>query len=208
MTLVVDLGVRFDRWELTAVLYPQLQRHRLNVIELWQDEQTLANVARLTIELSPRGRTVGDLLAIGDDLRRLWDASVEGALTPGTVADLLRAQRPKLMVGQPESIWFECKGAPYALGGDLAELELAKDVAARVNRPEGGLLVVGLATRERAGVDTVAKVIPIPIGQLRATRYQQAIDKWIFPAPQGPRDRDDRDRAGPRRHVHPDPATT
>jgi hypothetical protein len=184
LTLVVEPTIRFDRWELTAVLVPQLARHRAKVVELSHDDQPLATVARLTIEISTRGRTVADALAIGDDLYRLWVASLGGSLTPDTVADLLRAQRPELMLGQHETTWFEAKGAPYALGNDLAELELAKDVAALANRPEGGVLVLGLVARKRNGIDTVTKVLPIPITRLRATRYHQAIDRRIFPAPQ------------------------
>jgi hypothetical protein len=63
---------------------------------------------------------VGDAMQIGEDLLVLWHASLGGGLSPSTGVDLMRAQRPELLVGQPETEWFEAKQAPYGLGHDLA----------------------------------------------------------------------------------------
>jgi hypothetical protein len=63
---------------------------------------------------------VGDAMQIGNALLVLWHASLGGGLSPSTGVDLMRAQRPELLVGQPETEWFEAKQAPYGLGHDLA----------------------------------------------------------------------------------------
>jgi hypothetical protein len=184
LTLAVDRDVRFNKYEVAAVLYPQLARHRAVMVELTEELLPLLNIARMTIEISPRGRTVGDALRIGDDLLALWGASAGGSMTPAAVADLLRAQRPELVIGQPETVWFEAKGGTYDLKDDRVAIEFAKDVCALANRAEGGLLVLGLTTTKRAGVDTVKDVRPLPPSELRPQRYQRSIDKWLFPRPQ------------------------
>ena len=92
------------------------------------------------LEISQRGRSVGDALRIGDDLERLWMAALGGHLSPATIHDLLLAQRSDLLVGQPESDWLECKGRPYRLREPLQRFELAKDIAMLANRPDGGVL--------------------------------------------------------------------
>jgi hypothetical protein len=112
ITLAVEPDVRFNIDEVAAVLRPQLLRHRAMLIELTEEILPVVNIARMMVEVSPRGRTVGDALAIGDDLLALWTASLGGELTPATAADLIRAQRPELLVGQPETAWFEAKAGP------------------------------------------------------------------------------------------------
>jgi hypothetical protein len=175
---------RLDRWETTAVLYPVLSRHRATVVEFVEDRQIAATVYRMVVEISPRGRTVGHAMAIGADILHLWEAILHGGLTPATVVDLLRAQRPELLVGQPETVWFEAKQAPYRLDDPLQRIELAKDVAALTNQREGGLLVIGLATRKRRDVDVVAGVRPQPMELLSARRYRLILDRWVYPPPE------------------------
>jgi hypothetical protein len=183
VVIVVAVGPQdhLDRWETTGFLSPLLAKHGGMVAEFSEDRQPTAAVYRLVVEINPRRRTVGDALAIGADLRQLWEAALFGGLSPATVADLLRAQRPEILIGQPETTWFEAKQAPYCLTDPLQAAELAKDVSALANNPEGGLLVIGLMTRKRGGVDTVTRVRAQPVEMLRARRYRQAIHKWVFP---------------------------
>jgi hypothetical protein len=181
LVMAVEPSVRFNKYEIATILFPQLRRHRAKFIDLTEDVLPLMNIARLTVEISPRGRTVGDALAVGDDLLSLWSASAGGEMTPATVADLIRAQRPELLVGQRETTWFEAKGGSYDLKDDRMAIELAKDVSALANRAEGGLLVLGLTTRKRNGIDTVKAVRPLPPKGVQPTRYQQSLDKWVFP---------------------------
>lgn len=182
--LVVDPDIRFDRHEVAQRLWPQLHRHNAVVVALSEEQFPLFNLARLTVEISPRGKSVGDALDAGDDLLTLWSASVTGAVTPESIADLIRAQRPELLIGQAESVYFEAKGGEYDLKDDRSAIELAKDVAALANRREGGVLVLGLTTRKRDGQDVVHAVRPLPPEKLPPRRYQQSLDKWVFPRPQ------------------------
>ena len=184
LVLAVEADVRFNKYEIAAILRPQLLRHRATLIELTEEILPLVNMARMTVEISHRGRTVGDALAIGDDLLALWRASLGGELTPATAADLIRAQRPELLVGQRETVWFEAKGGSYDLKDERRAIEFAKDVSALANRAEGGLLVLGLTTSKRGGSDTVKAVRPLSLTDARPARHQQAIDTWVFPPPQ------------------------
>lgn len=184
LTMAVEPEIRFNQHELAAILWPQLTRHRAVVMELAQDPLPLMNLTHLTVKIEPRGRTVGDALTVGDDLYALWMASLGGSLNPETVADLVRAQRPQLLTGQPESVWLEAKGGAYDLSSTLSQLELGKDVAALANRADGGILLIGLTTGKTQGVDTIKKVVPLSKRDLRPSRYQQVIDKVVFPRPQ------------------------
>jgi hypothetical protein len=170
-----------DETEMTALIGPLLERHRAEGAGFEIDQQKFGTAYYVSAEISPRGRTVADAMRIGDDLLLLLDATLGGGLSPGTVVDLLRAQRPDLLIGQAETEWLEFKQAPYGLGDPLQEVELAKDVSALANRPGGGLLVIGLATKNRNGTDTANAVRSQPLGLLSVRRYRQALDRWIFP---------------------------
>lgn len=181
ITLALPPETRVNKYELAQILRPQLMRHRATMLALTEELLPLANIARMTVEISPRGRTVGDALQVGDDLLALWQASLGRELTPTGVADLIRAQRPELLIGQVETVWFEAKGGSYDFKDDRNAIEFAKDISALGNRQEGGVLVIGLTTSKRDGVDTVKAVRPIPVGDIRSTRHQQVLDKWVFP---------------------------
>jgi hypothetical protein len=170
-----------DRHEVASILAPLLLRLGVKFVDFAVDRQMTATVCLASVVINPRGLTVGEALAMGSDLLMLWEASANGTLTPGTAADLIRAQRAELLIGQSESEWFEAKQAPYRLGDVVEEIELAKDVSALANRPEGGLLVIGLVTRHRDGRDVVTRVRTQPINLLRRRRYRQSLDRWIYP---------------------------
>lgn len=178
-----EATARFDQGELAARLRPQLVRHRATLMPISEDVTKTANFVRLTFEISPRGRSVGDALAIGDDLNRLWQATLGGELSPGAVHDLLQAQRPALLIDQPESTWLECKGYPYRLTEPLQQLELAKDIAMLANRLEGGVLLIGPVTKTRGDRDIIKKIVPSAMSDLRPARYRGAIDRKVFPPP-------------------------
>ena len=174
---------RFDQAELATRLRPQLLRHRAKLMPISEDITATANFVRLTFEISPRGRSVRDALAIGDDLDRLWQATLGGELSPETVRDLVHAQRPELLIDQVESDWLECKGRPYRLVDPLEQLELAKDIAMLANRPDGGVLLIGPVTRTHGGRDIIKKMVPPPMSDIRPAGYRGVIDRLIFPPP-------------------------
>jgi len=173
-----------DEAELAALLYPQLKRHRATLMPIHEDVSGSAKVVRLTFEISPRGRSVKDALQIGDDLERLWMATLGGAFSAATIHDLLHAQRSDLLVGQPECDWLECKGRPYRLREPLERFELAKDIAMLANRSAGGVLLIGPATKTMDGRDVIRKVVPQALNDIRPTNYEGAIRRTIFPPPQ------------------------
>lgn len=179
-----EADVEFDQAELAARLHPQLQRHRATLMPISEDVVGSAKFVRLTFEISPRGRSVGDALRIGDDLERLWLATLGGTLSPDTTHDLLLAERPELLIGQAESDWLECKGRAYCLKDPLQRFELGKDVAMLANRPDGGVLLIGLATKTQGDLDVIKKIVPQQMSEIRPASYRGAIARTIFPPPQ------------------------
>jgi hypothetical protein len=186
VTLLSDPDIRIIGPELSQVLSPLLERHRATFLRVSDYDVPLAKVLTLSVELkSIRGRTFGEALEVGDSLLRLWEASLGGTLTPGTVADLIRAQRPELLIGQPESEWLEVKGRPYDLKAELDALELAKDVSAFANGPFGGLLVIGFSRRKVGGQDHLRAVVTQPIRSIDPRKYRQALERLILPPVEG-----------------------
>lgn len=147
----------------------------------------MLGVISLTCAVNGRGATVGTALAAAHDLDALWEATAAGSgLTATTAADLLRNGQPELLIGQAENVWLEVKSEPYKLRkNELQKFELAKDVAALGNTPDGGLLVIGLATTKRAGIDTISAVRPVPVEMVSSESYRDTINAHIYPPPAG-----------------------
>lgn len=184
-TTVTSAGERFDQMEVTAQLAQALVRHKLLVVGLTVYEEKFQTVAHLTCEVRGRGRVLGDALRAGEDVLALWEATTGSGLSITTTVDLLRAERPELIVGQDESDWLEAKQAPYRLDETHQQLELAKDVAAMANGADGGLIVIGLATVRRGERDVISKVRPVPFALLDCSRYLRVIEKYLYPPPEG-----------------------
>jgi Putative DNA-binding domain len=186
MTTAVEAGVRINALELAQVLSPQLEAHRAVFLEVREEDLPLAKLLTLSVGLqSIRGRTLGDALDLGESLLRLWEASLGGMLTPDSVVDLIVAQRPELLIGQPESDWLEVKGKPYDLKNELEALELAKDVSAFANGPAGGLLVVGFSQKKVEGQDHLKGVVLQPVRAIDPLKHRQALERLILPPPEG-----------------------
>jgi hypothetical protein len=180
LPLATDVAAQ-EECEVAAILAPLLLRMGAVLADFSAEGFTTMTLYRASIAIRPRGLTVGQALGMGSDLLLLWQASLGGRLTPLTAADLVRAKRTDLLVGQPESEWFEAKQAPYRLEDEREQIELAKDASALANRPDGGLLVIGLVTRHRDGRDVVTRVRTQPLNLLKPRRYQQLLDRWIYP---------------------------
>jgi hypothetical protein len=134
---------------------------------------------------SIRGRGVGDLYRLGDDVRRLFDAASGGRLTLWSTHQLVLAGRGDLLVGQREGPWLDAKGQDYDLDSDSGKISLAQDVARFANGEEGGLVVVGLRTKKVAGGEVIDAVSPVPVPKSGTKRHRQAIDNRVFPPPDG-----------------------
>jgi len=170
-----------DPGVVAAILSPLLRRMRATLVQFTVEAQISATVCRVSVSINPRNLTAGEALRMGSDLLLLWGASLGSGLTPTTAVDLVRAGRADLLIGQAESEWFEAKQAPYGLGDPVQEIELAKDVSALANRPEGGLLVIGLVTGRQGERDVVRRVRVQPMDRLKPLRYRQSLDRWIYP---------------------------
>lgn len=186
VTIASEPDISVNGSELSQVLSPLLERHSATFLQVSDYDVPLAKILTLSVELkSIRGRTFGEALVVGDSLLNLWEASLGGTLTPGTVADLIRAQRPELLVGQPESEWLEVKGRPYDLKAELEVLELAKDVSAFANGPVGGLLLIGFSRRKVGGHDHLRAVVTQPIRSIDPRKYRQALERLVLPPIEG-----------------------
>jgi hypothetical protein len=133
----------------------------------------------------PRGATVADAWKFGDEARALLQAVEDGELPKETALDLLRAGRWDLFYGQPESDWLEAKGAPYdhlieKLGKNW-RFELAKDVAAFANSPEGGLIVIGMDTKNEGDGDIIKGPIEFDLSRVEGSVYRKHIAHHVYP---------------------------
>jgi len=136
-----------------------------------------------SLAVPPRGRTVADCLDLAHDVTLLLEAVLgSGGFHRSAVADLIRAGRPDLLIGQPENQWFDAKRTPYIFGDVGARFEFAKDVAAFGNTG-GGLIVCGLSTTAEAQGDVVRAVRPFDLSLVNRRTMQDVIRGWIHPTP-------------------------
>lgn len=137
----------------------------------------------------PRGATLGDAWRLGDDARTLLAIAESGAVPRRIAVDLIRGGRWGVFKGQPESDWLEAKGAPYAEAnahrGDNWRFELAKDVAAFANSPEGGIIVIGMTTQDSGDGDVITGFKEFELKQVTATTYGNYIAQHVYPRVEG-----------------------
>ncbi|HET8813967.1 MAG TPA: ATP-binding protein [Solirubrobacterales bacterium] len=146
----------------------------------------------LTVDLHwshPRGATVSDAWKFGDEVQSLLQAIEDGVLPRSAAIDLLSAGRWDLFKGQPESGWLEAKGEPYdCLIKDVGQnwrYELAKDVAAFANAPEGGLIVLGLSTNNDGDGDVINGYKEFDLRRVKPSRYNNMVAQYVYPRVEG-----------------------
>lgn len=144
-----------------------------------------------TVRVAPGGpMTVGPLLAAGRDVLALLSAIKGGPIDVVSAGNLIRAKLPHLLIGLPESEWFEAKSQAHNLQakgdpGKRAKIELAQDVARFANGDVSAILVVGLRTAKEKGRDVVRAVTPEKMSALSVEQHQDVIDAHVFPAVEG-----------------------
>jgi hypothetical protein len=132
-----------------------------------------------------RGQTLEDLHALGDELGSLLMTTAgDEPLSRDTTKRLLDAGLSEALVGQPEGEWLDAKRAPYRLDEESQEFELAKDVAALANA-EGGLIIIGMKTRNRGEGDTITAVNGCRLSDVSRRRYVGVLERKVFPAVAG-----------------------
>jgi hypothetical protein len=161
---------------------PLLARKRLWAVNVEEDFDDSGNFWHVQIRVGfhIRGRTLASLVADGLDLAALVEAT-SGQLTPATLSDLVRAGHPDALLGQPESEWLEVKRQHYDLQSDYGKIRLAQTVSQFANSDAGGVVVVGLETKKRDGVDTIHAVTAMPHDRDIRRKYVQAIGHRIYP---------------------------
>lgn len=114
------------------------------------------------------------LLAAGHDIHSLLVALRSGPIDAVGAGQLLRARRPHLLLGLPETAWLEAKRQPYNLDeprdGIAAKVELAQDVARFANGDVHAVLAIGIETTERDGLDTLDSIRPAKLSALSPQR--------------------------------------
>ncbi|MEV0107200.1 RNA-binding domain-containing protein [Nocardia sp. NPDC050799] len=191
--LVMDLQIYFDEvpddeTNLPVVerLSPLLDRKRFSLLK---DEQDLSDDGQLwsiTLRLGVpiRGRTGQSLSRDGLEVIALLEATA-GNLERQNVIDLLRSGFAESLIGQPEGDWLEVKREHYSLRDEAGQIKLARAVSQFANARNGGLVVIGLATKKVAGKDLIGGVTPTPRDPNMRRRYVQTIQNRIYPPPDG-----------------------
>lgn len=167
----------------TSILTPLLDRNRAFIRRATPHPQSVASPWAYTITVVPstRGRTVSELYVLGTNVEALLTAAFTGYLTRDTVLDLLCAGRAELLVGVAEGQWLDVKSQDYDLDSDRGRISLAQDAARFANGEEGGLIVVGMATKKSRGSETIARVCPVRRSRHGLRRHRQALDARVFP---------------------------
>lgn len=134
----------------------------------------------LTLRISTRGRSAGELL---DDARRL-QAIVTAALHDETdasgLAGLVRNGAASVLIGRYETQDLEVKSSPYRLEDPKEAFELAKDVAAMSNA-SGGLILLGAKTKSRPAGDEIVAINGCLRGAVEPREYRQLLRRRLHP---------------------------
>jgi hypothetical protein len=98
---------------------------------------------------------------------------------------LLRGGHAEALVGQAEGQWLEAKRQHCDLGGTAGTISLAQAVARFANAEQGGLVVVGLETKDAAGEEVIRKVTPMPHDPRIVRKYKQILEHRLYPPVDG-----------------------
>jgi hypothetical protein len=173
--------------QIQHILVPLLTRHRMWLVSAENDlyRRTAPWVVHVEIGFYNRGRKVADLISVGLDVLALLDAMDNGNFGREQIADILRGGHAGALVGQAEGQWLEAKRQHYALGSTVGKISLAQAVARFANAEQGGLVIIGLATKGVAGQDVIAKVTPVPHDPRIVRKYQQILEHHLYPPVDG-----------------------
>jgi hypothetical protein len=177
-----------DLAAIRRLLEPFLARHRASCVSVSAEDETDpftvegdSPFVEVLVDWPTKGRTVAEAWKFGEEMDALLRAGVGGEVTQATALDLLRGDKWELLLGQPESAWLEAKGEPYDHLGKHWQYELAKDVAAFANSPEGGLIVIGMTTDDRGDGDTIRGFKEFELRRVRRQAYRNHVAQRVYP---------------------------
>lgn len=167
--------------DVATLIAPLLDRKRLSLVDVHADFYPENHcLVKVMMGFNPRSRLLSDLHADALDVKALLEAS-SGDVTRETVAELIRGGHVKALLGQPEGDWLEAKSQHADLTTEVGRIRLAQWVSQFANAPEGGVVVLGLATKNRGSGDVITKVTPLPRETGIRRRYVQVLDTKVIP---------------------------
>jgi hypothetical protein len=166
-----------------SLVAPLLARHRGAWGGMWTDAEAGWVSVGVSAALSGSARSLGELYALGEELQMLLTAAGgAGGLSAPTAADLVRAARVDVLLGQPESAWLDAKREPYTLATDAARWEVAKDVVAFANTGAAALILLGVETKKTPNGDVLASPRPFEIAGIDVVALRAVLRERITPA--------------------------
>lgn len=186
----IDLPADVDPFEampaVSAAVRPYLDRCRASILEV---EPVYPFAAESLLFSTPtRGKTLLDLFSIGEGVHLLASALLSRSPDRTTLRDLVLADHADLVIGQRENEWFDAKTDHYLYGrGEEGKVKLARAVAQFCNGDQGGVVVVGMKATKAPGRvgEQVSKLTPVPITGSTVRQYRDALEKHLFPFPDG-----------------------
>lgn len=174
-------GRHYYKFDIETLITPLLTRKRLWFVDVDAENYSDDNW-RFEVKLgfNPRSRLLADLHTDGEQIKALVEAS-SGGVTRETVAELVRGGHVESLLGQPEGDWLEAKRQHADLESETGKIRLAQWVSQFANTPDGGVVVLGLATSNRGTGDVITKVTPLPRSRGSRRKYVQVLDNKVIP---------------------------
>lgn len=132
--------------------------------------------------------TFDDLFRLREKISRICFLPSADVRDPDTALYMIRNGAAHRLLGSVETEWLDVKSVAYELKNLPAEVwktELAQAVAQFANSALGGILVLGIRTKRIAGVDTLYRMTPLPVGPGRVQSYTDIIRNKIYPNVEG-----------------------
>lgn len=167
--------------DVETLLAPLLERRRLSLVGVEGEHYPdIGRLIRVRMGFNPRGRWLSELYSDALDIKALLEAS-SGVVTRETVAQLIRGGHAKALLGQSEGDWLEAKSQHADFTTEVGKIRLAQWVSQFANARDGGVVVLGLATKNRGSGDVITKVTPLPRESGIRRKYVQVLDSKVIP---------------------------